>query len=78
MSSPSKLRAVVRVEADGQIYKQVQPFTYLRGAMTEITDMSVETARRTRAYWMRISRYLHELYDQPKVAFSLKTRMARA
>ena len=27
---------------------------------------------------MRISRYLRELYDQPKVALSLKTRMVKA
>ena len=46
--------------------------------MTEIPDMSDEIARRTRACWMRIRRYLRELYDQPKVALSLKTRMAKA
>ena len=40
--------------------------------------MSVEIARRTRACWMRIRRYSWELYDQPKVALSLKTRMVRA
>ena len=69
----------MRVEAAGQSYKQVQSFTYdLRGAVTEIPDMFVEIARRTCACRMRISRYLRELYDQPKVAFSLKTRMAKA
>ena len=46
--------------------------------MTEAPDMSVEIARRTRACWMRIRRYLRELYDQPKVALSLKTRMVKA
>ena len=46
--------------------------------MTEVTDMSVEIARRTRACWMRIRRYLREIYDQPKVALSLKTRMVNA
>ena len=46
--------------------------------MTEVPDMSVEIARRTRACWMRIRRYLRELYDQPKVALSLKIRMAKA
>ena len=59
------------IEAAGQTYKQVQSFTYLGGAVTEVPGMSVEVARRTRACWMRIRRYLRELYDQPKVAFSL-------
>ena len=44
-----------------QIYKQVQSFTYLGGAVTETPDMSVEIARRTRACWMCIRRYLREL-----------------
>ena len=56
----------------------VQSFTYLGGAVTETLDMSVEIARQTRACWMRIKRYLRELYDQPKVALSLKTRMVKA
>ena len=46
--------------------------------MTKVPDMSVEIARRTRACWMRIRRCLRELYDQPKVALSLKTRMVKA
>ena len=46
--------------------------------MTETPDMSVEIARRTRACWMRIRRYSRELYGQPKVALSLKTRMVKA
>ena len=69
---------MARVEAAGQTYKQVQSSTYLGGAVTETSDMSVEIARRTRAYWMRIRRYLYELYDQPKVALSLNIRMAKA
>ena len=52
--------------------------TYLRGAVTEAPDMSVEIVRRTRTCWMRIRGYLRELYDQPKVALSLKTRMVKA
>ena len=51
---------------------------HLRGAVTEVPDIPVEIARRTRACWMRIRRYLRELYDQPKVALSLKTRMVKA
>ena len=49
-----------------------------RGAVTEVPHMYVEIARRIRACWMRIRRYLRELYDQPKVALSLKTRMVKA
>ena len=71
-------RTMVRMEAAGQIYIQVQSFTCLGGAVTEAPDMSVEIARRTRACWMRIRRYLRELYDQPKVALSLKIRMVKA
>ena len=46
--------------------------------MIETPDMSTESARRTSARWMCIRRYLRELYDQPKAAFSLKTRMVKA
>ena len=75
MPPPRTLRMMVQVEAAGQIYKQVQPFTYLGGAVTETPDASVEIARRTRACCMCIRRYLRELHDQPKAALSLKTRM---
>ena len=78
MPPPRTPRTIVRIEAAGQIYKQVQSFTYLGGAVTETSDMSVEIARRTRAYWMCTRRYLRELYDQPKAALSLKTRMVKA
>ena len=78
MPQPRTPRAMVKIEAAGQTYKQVQSFTYLGGAVTEVPDMSVEIARQTRACWMRIKRYLQELYDQPKVALSFKTRMVKA
>ena len=42
-------RTIVRIEANGKIYKPVQSFTYLGGAVTETPDVSVEIARRTRA-----------------------------
>ena len=72
-------RTIVQVEATGQTYKQVQLFTYLGGAVTEVPDnVSVEIVRQTQACWMRIRRYLWELYDQPKVALSLKTRQVKA
>ena len=45
--------------------------------MTEIPDVSIEIARRTSACWARIRRYSRELYGQPKVALSLKTRMVK-
>ena len=67
-------RTMMRVDAAGQSYKNVQPFTYLGGTVTETTDMSTEIATRTRACWTRTRHYLLELYDQPKVAFFLKTR----
>ena len=51
-------------------------FYCLGGAVTETPDMSVEIARRTHAYWVRRS-YLHELYDKPKVALSLKNRLIK-
>ena len=78
MPPPRTPRTMVRVEAARQIYQQMQSFTYLGGAVNEIPDMSVEIARRTRACWMRIRRYLRQLYDQSKVALSLKTRMVKA
>ena len=78
MPLPRTPRTMVQVEAAGQTYKQVQPFTYLGGTVTEIPDTSVEIARRIRACWMRIRGYLRELYDQPKCALSLKTRMVKA
>ena len=49
MPPPRTTRTMVQVEAAGQTYKQVQSFTYIGGAMTEVPDMSVEIARRTRA-----------------------------
>ena len=78
MPPPRTPRTMVQMEAAGQTYKQVQSFTYLGGAVTEVPDMSVEIARRTRACWMRIRRYLRELYGQPKVALSLNIRMTKA
>ena len=78
MPLPRTPRTTVQVEAAGQTCKQVRSFTYLGGAVTEVPDMSVEITRRTRACWMRIRRYLRELYDQPKVAVSLKNRMVQA
>ena len=78
MPPPRTPRTMVRIEAAGQTYKQVQSFTYLGGAVTETPYMSDEIARQTRACWMRIRRYSRELYSQPKVALSLKTRMVKA
>ena len=57
MPPPRTSRTMVRVEVAVQIYKQVQPFTYLGGAMTETPDMLVEITRRTCACWTRIRRY---------------------
>ena len=39
--------------------------------------MFVEIDRPTLAYLMRIRKYLRALYDQPKLALSLKTRIVK-
>ena len=78
MPLPRTPRTMVRVEAAEQIFRQVQSFTYLGGALTETPNMSIEIARRTRACWMRIRWYLRELYDHLKVTLSLKTRILKA
>ena len=78
MPPPRTLQTRVQIEAAGQIYKQAQSFTYLRGAVTKTPDMPVEIARRTRACWTCIRRYSRELYGQPEVALSIKTRMVKA
>ena len=43
MPPPRTPRTMVRVDAAGQIYKQVQFFIYLGGAVTETPDVSVES-----------------------------------
>ena len=43
MAPPRTPRTIVRIEAAGKIYKQVQFFTYLGGAITETPGMSVES-----------------------------------
>ena len=42
---PRTLRTMVRVEAAGKTYKQVQSFIYLGGAVTETPNTSVEIPR---------------------------------
>ena len=44
MPPPRTPRTMVQVEAAGQTYKQVQSFTYLTGAVTEVPGMPVEIA----------------------------------
>ena len=78
MPPPRTPRTMVQIKVARQTYKQVQSFIYLGGAVTEVTDMSVEIGRRTRACWVRIRRYLRGLYDHSKVALSHKTRMVKA
>ncbi|CAM9582153.1 unnamed protein product [Ascophyllum nodosum] len=45
MPPPRTRRTMMLVEAAGQTYKQVHSFTFLGGAMTEISDMCAEIAR---------------------------------
>ena len=78
MPSPPTPRTMVQIEAAGQIYRKVQSFTYLGGAVTKAPDMPAEIARRASSCWIRMRWYLSELYDQSKVALSLKTRMIKA
>ena len=78
MLPPHTPRTMAQVEAAGKPYKQVQSFTYLGGAVTDVPGIIVEIARQTRACWMRIRRYLRELYDQPEVALFLKARIVNA
>ena len=73
---PRKPQTMVRVEAAVQNYSLVQSFIYL--GVIETPGISVKIAMPTRAWWMRIRWYLYELYDQLKVALSLKTRMIKA
>ena len=68
---------MMRVEATGKIYKQAQSLTYLEGPLTKTLDISVVIARRTYDWWMHIRRCLREIYDQPKVALSIKLRMTK-
>ena len=78
MPPPRTPRTTMPVRATGKISKQLQFSPYLGGAVTETPDMSVEIARWTSASWMRIRWYLRGLYDQPKMALSLKTRIVKA
>ena len=41
MPPPRTPRTMVRVEAAGHIFRQVQSFTYLGGALTGTLDMSI-------------------------------------
>ena len=68
---------MARVEAVGQICKQLKSFTYYLGdAVTETPSISLEIATRTHACRMRTKRYLRELYDQSKLAL-LKARIVK-
>ena len=66
MPPPRTTGTMVQIEAAGQTYKNVPSFTYLEGAVTEVPDISVEIARRTRACWMRIRRYPGSSTTNPK------------
>ena len=77
MPPPRTPRTIGQIKAAGQTYEPVQSFTYIGGAVTKVPDMSVKIAGRTHASWMRIRRYIRELYDQPKVALSLKIRIVK-
>ena len=83
MPPPRTPRTMVQIEAAGQTYKQVQSFTYLGGAVTEVPDMSVESARRT-AYAGRASGGTYGSFTtnrksrSPSIPKWLKRRQSRA
>ena len=62
----------------GRANAQSDAILYLpRGRLDRRPGHYVEIARRARACWIRVRRYLRELYDQLKVVLSLKTRMVK-
>ena len=48
------------------IIKQVQSSTYLGCVVSECRDFSVDSARWTRVFWVRIKRYTRQPHDQLK------------
>ena len=74
--------------ATGQQYRQTTSFTYLRGTVSEMPNLSDEIDPRIlsdeidpriRAGWMGFKRYKRELYDLPKASLlPLKARMVRS
>ena len=65
--------------ATGQQYRQTTPFTYLRGAGTEVPNLSDEIDQRIHAGWMSFKRYKRELYDRWKARLlPLKARIVRS
>ena len=65
--------------ATGQQYRQTTSFTYRRGTVTEMPNLSDEIGRRIRAGWMGFKRYNREQCDLPKASLlPLKARMVRS
>ena len=50
---------------------------YLRGTVSENPDVSGECSRRARACWMRVKKYIVQLYNRPTVPLDVKARMAK-
>ena len=79
MPIPHGLVTPITINAAGQHYRQTAWFIYLRGAVTETPNLSVEIDRRIRAVgWMSFNSYPRELHDHPKASLlDLKVRMVK-
>ena len=72
-------RTMVRVEAAGQIYEQVQPFAYIRAVVAETPDICPFISPGELAHAGCASGDTSvSSYNKPKVALSLKTQMVKA
>ena len=65
--SPCVPLPTIRVQAAGLSCEQMHSLTYMGGAIAESPDISDEIALRTLACWLRMRRYLRDLYDQTKL-----------
>ena len=68
----------LRIEAEGQRYKQTTAFVHLDGAISESTDLDTEIKRRIGAAWASVRKYSSQLYDRRNARLSLKIRLFKA
>ena len=65
----------LRIEAEGQRYKQTTEFVYLGGATSESADLDIDIQRRIGAAWASVRKYSSQLYDRRNARLSLKIRL---
>ena len=63
-SHPHTASNALRIEAEGQRYKQTAEFVYLGGAISENADLDIEIKRRIGAAWASVRKYSSQLYDR--------------